>query len=94
MDGLVSPDGTVRIVPASTRPVRNSSCSEAVSAVAVTIRRPPFIADRSCVHYLLSQIPCPYREAEPVALMVPKRQEPTGYVRPQVTDQAFVPEVY
>ncbi len=47
----------------------------------------------NCIHHLLSQIPCPYREAEPVALTVPKRQEPTGYVRPPVTDQAFVPEM-
>ena len=48
----------------------------------------------NCIHHLLSQIPYPYQKIEPVALKVPKRQKDTGYVRPPVTEQTFVPEVY
>ena len=47
-----------------------------------------------CIHHLLSQTPCPYQKVEPVALKVPKRQKRTGYVRPPVTEQTFVPDVY
>ena len=48
----------------------------------------------NCIHHLLSQIPCPYREIDPITLKVPKRQKDSGYVRPPVDDQTFVPEVF
>ena len=48
----------------------------------------------NCIHHLLSRIPCPYQKAEPVALKVPKRQKDTGYVRPPMAEQTFVPEKY
>lgn len=44
------------------------------------------------IHHLLSQIP--YEDLTPVHLTLPPRQEDDGYVRPPMTDQTFVPEVY
>ena len=48
----------------------------------------------NCIHHLLSQVPCPYRDVEPPEIKVPKRQKPAGYVRPPVSAQTFVPEIY
>ena len=48
----------------------------------------------NCIHHLLSLIPCPYQKIQPVALKVPKLQANTGYVRPPVDAQTFVPEVF
>jgi len=48
----------------------------------------------NCIHHLLSQIPCPYKDIEPAKLKVPKRQKSTGYVRPPMNAQTFVPQVY
>ena len=36
----------------------------------------------------------PYRDLTPEPIEMPPRQEDTGYVRPPITDQTFVPEVY
>ena len=46
----------------------------------------------NCIHHLLSQIP--YQDLTPPKLELPPRQENFGYVRPPITDQTFVPEVY
>jgi polyphosphate kinase 2 len=46
----------------------------------------------NCIHHLLSQIP--YRDLTPAPIELPPRQEEKGYVRPPITDQTFVPEVY
>ncbi|MDI9430367.1 MAG: polyphosphate kinase 2 [Planctomycetota bacterium] len=46
----------------------------------------------NCIHHLLSQIP--YRDLTPEPIELPPRQEEKGYVRPPITDQTFVPEVY
>jgi polyphosphate kinase 2 len=48
----------------------------------------------NCIHHLLSQIPCPYDKIEPAKLKLPRRQKPTGYVRPPRSTQTFVPDVY
>lgn len=48
----------------------------------------------NCIHHLLSLIPCPYNKVEPVALTVPKLQQDTGYARPPVDEQTFVPELF
>jgi len=48
----------------------------------------------NCIHHLLSQVPCPYKDIEPAKLKVPKRQKAGGYVRPPMSTQTFVPEVY
>ena len=46
----------------------------------------------NCIHHLLSTIP--YAEPEPPDIELPPRQDDTGYVRPPVSDQTFVPRVY
>ena len=44
------------------------------------------------IHHLLSLIP--YEDLTPEAIVLPPRQRDSGYVRPPITDQTFVPEVY
>ena len=46
----------------------------------------------NCIHHLLSMIR--YKDLTPAPLKLPPRQAKTGYVRPPITDQTFVPEVY
>ena len=46
----------------------------------------------NCIHHLLSMIPYQDLEQEPIEL--PERSEAGSYVRPPMTDQTFVPEVY
>ena len=48
----------------------------------------------NCIHHLLQRIPCPYHKVQPVALKVPRRQRPTGYVRTPFADQTLVRDVY
>ena len=44
----------------------------------------------NCISHLLSLIP--YEDTTPEPIMLPPRQTDTGYVRPPLTDQTFVPE--
>jgi polyphosphate kinase len=46
----------------------------------------------NCMAHLLSIIP--YEDLTPESLELPPRQRDTGYIRPPITDQTFVPEVY
>jgi polyphosphate kinase 2 len=46
----------------------------------------------NCIHHLLSLIP--YKDLTPEPMVLPPRQKEKGYVRPPMTDQTFVPEVY
>jgi polyphosphate kinase 2 (PPK2 family) len=46
----------------------------------------------NCITHLLSQIP--YDDLTPEPMKLPPRQEDIGYIRPPITDQTFVPEVY
>ena len=46
----------------------------------------------NCIHHLLSMIP--YKDLTPEKLVLPPRQKDIWYVRPPMTDQTFVPEVY
>jgi len=46
----------------------------------------------NCIHHLLSMIP--YEDLTPEPMVLPPRQKEKGYVRPPMTDQTFVPEVY
>jgi polyphosphate kinase 2 len=46
----------------------------------------------NCIAHLLSMIP--YQDLTPAPIQLPPRQNDYGYVRPPVTDQTFVPEVY
>jgi polyphosphate kinase 2 len=45
----------------------------------------------NCIRHLLSMIP--YKDLTPEAVKLPKRDQ-KKYVRPPITDQTFVPEVY
>jgi polyphosphate kinase 2 len=46
----------------------------------------------NCISHLLSLIP--YKNIEPEKIRLPPRQKDKGYVRPPVTDQTMIPEVY
>jgi polyphosphate kinase 2 len=46
----------------------------------------------NCIRHLLSMIP--YEDLTPEPIDLPPRQAEGGYVRPPITDQTFVPEVY
>jgi polyphosphate kinase 2 len=49
-------------------------------------------AHLNCIHHLLSAIP--YEDLTPEDMVLPPRQEDIGYVRPPMTDQTFVPDVF
>jgi polyphosphate kinase 2 len=44
------------------------------------------------IHHLLSIIP--YKDLTPAPLELPPRKKSTGYVRPPISDQTFIPEIY
>lgn len=50
------------------------------------------LARLNLIHHLLSLIP--YRDLTPEPVVLPPRQADTGYVRPPMTDQTFIPEFY
>jgi len=46
----------------------------------------------NCIRHLLSLIP--FEDLTPEPIVLPPRQAEGGYVRPPITDQTFVPELY
>ncbi len=50
------------------------------------------LARLNCIHHLLSMIP--YKDLTPDPIKLPPRRKGKGYVRPPISDQTFVPEVY
>jgi polyphosphate kinase len=46
----------------------------------------------NCIAHLLSVIP--YQDLTPEPIKLPRRQKDKGYIRPPLTDQTFVPEIY
>ncbi len=46
----------------------------------------------NCIRHLLSMIP--YEDLTPEPIVLPPRQREDGYVRPPITDQTFVAEMY
>jgi polyphosphate kinase 2 len=46
----------------------------------------------NCIRHLLSLVP--YEDLTPEPLVLPPRQSAQGYIRPPMTDQTFVPEIY
>ena len=46
----------------------------------------------NCIRHLLSQIP--YQDLTPEPLVLPPRQKEGNYVRPPLTDQTFIPQIY
>ena len=49
-------------------------------------------AHLNCISHLLSLIP--YQDLTPGSITLPPRKARTRYVRPPITDQTFVPEIY
>jgi hypothetical protein len=50
------------------------------------------LARLNCMHHLLSMIP--YEDLTPEKIVLPKRSDHVGYVRPPMSDQTFIPEVF
>jgi polyphosphate kinase len=46
----------------------------------------------NCISHLLHMIP--YEDLTPKPIQLPERQDTIGYVRPPISDQTFVPEIY
>ncbi|MCK5033789.1 MAG: polyphosphate kinase 2 [Calditrichia bacterium] len=46
----------------------------------------------NCISHLLTMIP--YKDLTPETIELPPRQDKKGYVRPPISDQTFIPEVY
>ena len=46
----------------------------------------------NCIHHLLCMIK--YKDLTPRPIKLPPRQRNKGYMRPPITDQTFVPEIY
>lgn len=46
----------------------------------------------NCIGHLLSMIP--YKDLTPEAIKLPKRKDSGGYVRPPMSDQTFVPDLF
>lgn len=46
----------------------------------------------NCINHLLSMIP--YEDLTPDPIELPPRQSDVGYMRPPITDQSFVPEIF
>ena len=46
----------------------------------------------NCIHHLLSMIP--YKDLTPPRIKLPPRNTRSSYVRPPISDQTFVPQVY
>lgn len=46
----------------------------------------------NCIRHLLSLIP--FEDLTPEPIILPPRQKEQGYVRPPITDQTFVPQIY
>lgn len=49
-------------------------------------------AHLNCIHHLLSLIS--YEDLTPEPITLPHRQEDIGYIRPPLTDQTFVPDIF
>jgi polyphosphate kinase 2 len=85
---------------ARTRWVEYSKAKDAMFA-STDIKQAPWYVVRAdvkkcarlnCIHHLLSVIP--YEDMTPDPIKLPPRQGDVGYVRPPISDQTFVPEVY
>ena len=46
----------------------------------------------NCISHLLNLIP--FEDLTPEPIILPPRQNEQGYIRPPITDQTFVPQVY
>ena len=46
----------------------------------------------NCITHILSQVP--YDDITPDPIPLPPREGDKGYIRPPITEQTFVPEIY
>lgn len=46
----------------------------------------------NCINHILSMIP--YEDITPPPIELPPREDDVGYIRPPITEQTFVPEIY
>jgi len=46
----------------------------------------------NCIHHLLSLIP--YEDLTPEPIKLPKRRDDSAYIRPPMSDQTFIPDIY
>jgi polyphosphate kinase 2 len=80
--------------------VEYSKAKDAMFAYTDTKQSPWYVVNAddkprarlNCIHHLLSKIP--YEDLTPEPLQLPPRQDHSGYVRPPISDQTFIPEVY
>jgi polyphosphate kinase 2 len=77
-----------------------SRAKDTMFAYTDTKQSPWFVVDAdikkharlNCIHHLLTQIP--YEDLTPEPLTLPPLKEDNGYVRPPITDQTFVPDLF
>ncbi len=77
-----------------------SRAKDTLFAYTDTKQSPWFVVDAdikmharlNCIHHLLTQIP--YEDLTPEPLQLPPLKEDRGYVRPPITDQTFVPDLF
>lgn len=80
--------------------IEYSKCKDEMFAHTDIKQAPWYVVDAdnkkkarlNCISHLLSMIP--YKDITPKAIKLPPRQNDTGYVRPPLSDQTFVPEKY
>ena len=80
--------------------VEYSRAKDAMFMYTDTEKAPWYVVDATikrharlnCIHHLLSLIP--YQDLTPEPIELPPRQQDTGYQRPPITSQKWVPAVY
>ena len=80
--------------------VEYSKAKDAMFAYTDTKQSPWYVVNAdnkkrarlNCIHHLLSLIP--YQDLTPEPIVLPPRQDDSGYVRPPFNEQTFIPEVY
>lgn len=80
--------------------VEYSRAKDAMFMYTDTEKAPWYVVDATikrharlnCIHHLLSLIP--YKDLTPEPIELPPRQQDTGYKRPPITSQKWVPAVY
>jgi polyphosphate kinase 2 len=80
--------------------VEYSKAKDAMFAATDTKQSPWFVVNAddkkrarlNMIRHLLSQIP--YEDLSPASIRLPPRSGDQGYVRPPMSDQTFIPEVY
>lgn len=80
--------------------VEYSRAKDAMFAYTDTKQCPWYVVDAddkkrarlNCIHHLLSLIP--YEDLTPEPIVLPPRQQDQGYMRPPISSQTFIPEMY